>query len=822
MIKHIILLGIILTFCAPVYSAFVHPGVAHSKAELDFVRQKIEAEEQPWKDAYEKMKSSKYANLSWNPEPYEKVERGAYNKPDIGSSELLGDGSASYTHALLWCITGNQDHAQKVRQILNAWSAELRIVTNHDAKLLVGMTGHHYCNAAELIKHTWDGWPVEEQESFASMLRDVFYPIIEDFFPAANGNWDASMIQTMMAMGVFLDDRAMFNRAVAYFLEGKGNGAITMYFNDFGECQESGRDQTHTQMGLEYLGNSAEIAWKQGIDLYGAVDNRLALGYEYTAKYNLGESVPYEPYISYNGKYRNKTISSSKRGRFRPIYEKVYNHYHNRMGMEMPYTKRVIHKTRPENGGGASLPWGTLMFAQQPQDLVVSTKLDSHNKVNVSSLKELSQAVQKSNQHIVMQPGNYEVKDPTSFHLSGSNNYIDLSGVYIEVPLSTVSGNLFRLTGNNITLRGGTLEDTYPGGMTEVTDFGSYNHTKKYGGMNEMVVSGNDIKIIGIKMTVRGSFPYGYGNMYGIGRGNVTGLKKHCGIQITGDRAVIDSCNIKMEAFGHVIYMQGGDKTTIRNTVIEGSVRPSNDLYNEKNDGDLAKKYNYQLQWPDQVKGLPIPRDHMLNLTEDGIRAYRGAGDIIVENCIVKKTRGGIKLYMAKSAVVTNCQVMDCIVEGYSLPSGGTVINSSGNAAYGPLLYMHFDSHSNQKIDLKVFPSPHGIGDHVLAAIRGGGHSINFTPVGSPTTESPRPIVVGYYLRFDFLSTDYPGVPAGYESRYNQYKSDSYKASNINITNGTAHPVVLGELSRDNHITSDGPIKDYGTNNIIKTIVSLN
>ena len=120
MIKHVIPLGIILTFCAPLHSEFVHPGIAHSKAELDFVRQKVGAGEQPWKDAYDRMKSSKYADLSWSPKPYEKVERGAYNRPDIGSSELLDDGSAAYTHALFWSITGNQIHAEKVRQILNA------------------------------------------------------------------------------------------------------------------------------------------------------------------------------------------------------------------------------------------------------------------------------------------------------------------------------------------------------------------------------------------------------------------------------------------------------------------------------------------------------------------------------------------------------------------------------------------------------------------------------------------------------------------------------------------------------------------------------
>lgn len=830
----VVLLGILITFCVPLQAEFVHPGIAHSKGELDFVRQKVAAGEEPWKSAYEKMKSSDYATLDRIPDPYQHVERGTRNRPDIGSSELMSDGTAAYTLALLWYFTGDEDYAGKVREILHAWSTELETVTNHDDKLLIGMTGHQWCNAAEILKHTWDGWPQDEQEDFESMLNEVFYPVIKDFFDWANGNWDASMIQTMLSMGVFLDDRAMFDRGADYYLAGRGNGAITMYFNEFGECQESGRDQTHTQMGLEYLANSAEIAWKQGVDLYGAADNRLALGFEYTAKYNLGETVPYKPYISYNGKYNYKTISSKSRGRFRPIWEKVYNHYHNRRGMEMPYTKRVIEKTRPENGGGSSLPWGTLMFAQQPRDLADRSQLDSHGKISVSSVQELREVMTKSHQHIVMEPGTYVVSDlldsRTVFHLSGSDNLIDLSGVTLQIPLSTLRKMTsrgahgrasYRITGNKITLKGGTFENTYDDGMTTVTDFGSYNQNSEYhpaGGMNEMSVSGDDVQLIACKLTVRGSFPYGYGNIYGIGRGNVVGLKKHGGIHSTGNRLIIDGCHVKMESFCHAIFFSDGDDITVRNTTVEGGVRPSNDLYSEKNEGDLAKRFGYKMQWPESARGLPIPRDHMLNLSEDGIRAYSGTGHVTVDNCKVMKARGGIKLYMAKGATVSNCQVMDCVIQGYSLPRRGTITQCSGNAAYGPLLYVHFGTHVSQCIDLRVLPSPHGLGDHPLAAINGSAHAITIAALGCSTGEALRPIVIGYPMRFDFLCVEYPDVPEGYEKHFAKYAKKSYKASSITLTNGTSHPVVLGALSRDNTIMSHGPVRNYGTNNSVKTV----
>lgn len=354
--------------------AFVHPGISHSQASIDFVKAKIAASEEPWLSDWEQLERSRHGSLRWKPDPQTHVERGPYNHPDIGSSEFSRDATAAYNHALLWALSGKEAHARKSREILNAWSYELESISNHDAKLLVGMTGLRICNAAELLRHTWNGWSEKDQKQFRVMLVEVWAPIIEGFYPSANGNWDASIMQTSMAMGVFLDDKAMFDRAVEYYLEGDGNGAIQNYFNEFGECQESGRDQTHTQMGLEFLANTCETAWNQGVDLYKAHDNRLLLGFEYTAKYNLGHEVPFEPYRSYEGRYYYESIATEGRGRIRPMYAKVYNHYHNRMGLEADFTREASLKVRRgrRRGGGASLPWDRLMFTGQSLEATVT------------------------------------------------------------------------------------------------------------------------------------------------------------------------------------------------------------------------------------------------------------------------------------------------------------------------------------------------------------------------------------------------------------------------------------------------------------------
>ena len=400
MMKHLLLLLFLLGSVASALAdqppestqevkPFVHPGLLHSRAELEYIKQKIESGEEPWKAAWERLQSSKrsrgrsrrrrsrerttsnigVSSLDYKPSPLANVVRGAYNDPNIGSSDFSSDSMAAYSHALQFWMTGKEAHASKAIEILNAWSDTLETIGGHDARLLVGMGGIGYCNAAELIRHSEARWETEDQDRFEQMLRKIFYPLIEDFFPSANGNWDASIIQTMLAMGVFLDDRVMFDRAVDYYRQGEGNGAIENYVNAFGECQESGRDQAHTQMGLGFLGCACEIAWKQGVDLYGAADNRLALGFEYTAKYNLGNDVRYEPYKSFDGRYHYKNLSSDSRGRFAPIYERIFHHYHDRKGLDMPYSGEVAEKRRPDGFSTTHMPWGTLLFHGLPNGL---------------------------------------------------------------------------------------------------------------------------------------------------------------------------------------------------------------------------------------------------------------------------------------------------------------------------------------------------------------------------------------------------------------------------------------------------------------------
>ena len=86
----------------------------------------------------------------------------------------------------------------------------------------------------------------------------------------------------------------MYRQAVDYYLNGYDNGSLPRYISETGQSQETGRDQGHAQLGLEAMADICEMAWTQGDDLWGALDNRLMKGFEYAARYNLGYGVPFK------------------------------------------------------------------------------------------------------------------------------------------------------------------------------------------------------------------------------------------------------------------------------------------------------------------------------------------------------------------------------------------------------------------------------------------------------------------------------------------------------------------------------------------------
>ena len=345
---------------------FVHPGLLHTEEDFKRMREKVRANKSPWIEGWQKLTSSRFAQLSIKPRAVEKAVRGAV--PGNNIVLLYMDAAAAYQTAVRWKVSGEREYAEKSIEILNAWGSKLKEVSgNADRFLAAGIYGYQLANAAEIMR-TYHGWKSSDFKRFQDMMLAVFYPMNQSFLKNHNGaaitnywaNWDLCNIAAMQAIGVLCDRRDIYDEAMNYVQTGGGNGALhkaIYYIHDgnLGQWQEAGRDQGHNTLGIALMGPIMEAAWNQGDDLYGAENNRFLAGAEHTAKYNLGNTVPFQTYAwgtGPKGNHREQTQISGGQGTFRLGYEIVINHYVNRMGIAAPYCEAFAARMRPEGGPG--------------------------------------------------------------------------------------------------------------------------------------------------------------------------------------------------------------------------------------------------------------------------------------------------------------------------------------------------------------------------------------------------------------------------------------------------------------------------------------
>lgn len=344
---------------------FIHPGVLHSAEDLDRMRTNVVQKNEPWATAWTEFLKSKWLEGSYQACPLDIVGRGIGS---VGQNNIQNDCAAAYYNALAWYISADEKYAQKAVDIINAWSYKVQVINGKDAVLCAGIYGYKFANAAEILRFSYKKWSEKDIDQCKKMLLDIFFPVLKDFAPFANGNWDAASVVSMMSIGVFCDNRQIFDRALTYYFAGSGNGSLLNYvLNESGQNQESGRDQPHSHLGISFLALAAETAYHQGLDVYGAYDNRLLKAFEYTSKYNLGfDDVPFEPTFDRTGKYNHKVISIKDRRKILTGSEMVFNHYKNRMGIIAPYTEQTALNARPETTSYDMPGFGTLLFALPP------------------------------------------------------------------------------------------------------------------------------------------------------------------------------------------------------------------------------------------------------------------------------------------------------------------------------------------------------------------------------------------------------------------------------------------------------------------------
>ncbi|MFC1766115.1 alginate lyase family protein, partial [Planctomycetota bacterium] len=316
----------------------IHPGILMTGEQLDLMRERVNNGVEPQKSAFEALKKDRRASSSYKP------------TPNSGLRKTLTDAQACWVQALMWSITQEEVYAENVMNIMEVQGrTNDGISAGADTDLWIGLMGTMFMRGAEIVKHTYPKWRPEAEEIFMPMYDKILMPSLMKRVEHEN-NWMASITESLMATAIFKDDPELFDLAV-YRLN--IYVPANLPFED-GRPAELARDLAHTQEGLGALAQTAEMARNQGVDAYSWLDNRLATGLEYLAEI-IDKQEP-----GYN---KNYTL---------PVgWEIAYNHYHYRMGMDLPWMANIVAKVRPE-GLIRHTSLGTLTKGEMDKDRPVA------------------------------------------------------------------------------------------------------------------------------------------------------------------------------------------------------------------------------------------------------------------------------------------------------------------------------------------------------------------------------------------------------------------------------------------------------------------
>jgi hypothetical protein len=279
----------------PPSSVFVHPSILNTKSSLDQIGVEIVANDTERAAAFKKILD--YTNVtSRYPTSFPSIVIVGSNGATTPSKDQIRQNSElAYATALRWAATGDANLAKQTIAILNGWASTFlaydllvnpQSPTNaNQPSLEASWTTPTLVAAAEIMRYykpggASSGWLAADITKFEGYLNKVLVYINKT--PVYNNNWNVSAGYAKMTIGIFLDNKTIYDDGVTYIKK-----YLPIVISVDGTIDElcDREDCVHFQYSLTGFVYAAELARIQGdLSIYTYGNNLISLGYNFMKK----------------------------------------------------------------------------------------------------------------------------------------------------------------------------------------------------------------------------------------------------------------------------------------------------------------------------------------------------------------------------------------------------------------------------------------------------------------------------------------------------------------------------------------------------------
>jgi len=351
--KLFILLLFVCVFSANiVIAAGNHPNVFLNQAEIDAIKLKVSLNEEPWKQAYDRVieRAEDALNKDLQSVTFQGIVFGSiqWHQEDDHSAGIIMSDSVR-TLGLAYAFTGDSRYAEKAIDFIWTWALDpvTRMRPTPPGKTIqiyVTMPALFY--GADLISG-YEGWDPAEKASFESWTQTIANYIRNRGEGDNNfSNWRTVMLASA---GAFLNDQSLLDyaanewkRLLSFQMSDSGSDVAGMMGQEV--TREDGLH--YSLFAINAMMQTAEILHSRGVNLYDYV-HTFANGTTTSLKLGLDFITPYAINPELWGVFGDVTygytqITPIAQRHHMAIYEMAYSYY-----QEQQFLDAIIRWVRP-------------------------------------------------------------------------------------------------------------------------------------------------------------------------------------------------------------------------------------------------------------------------------------------------------------------------------------------------------------------------------------------------------------------------------------------------------------------------------------------